>query len=304
MFTKAKRRILFYISILIFAIAVVPILLYSMGYRISRDFKVVKTGGIFIQSSEAGADIFIDSKHKRTSLLGKSGLIKNLAPGTYKVSVTKEGFWDWKKNMDIVSEEVVSRAVLLVPKNPAGKIIGTTTPEIKNVKPPYASIKKFWAIPKTDDFIILGEDGKFYKNKEPIDVYGIFGTTTAEILKSKKGSVFDETFSRIIYWGESVIDTVWFEDLNKMPKWQKEQHHRVGPMRPLGTVRQVFPYPGWPDWLIAAVSNGVWILEMDSYGEQNMFPIYQGKEPKIVLLESEKIIIFDDGNYLEIVLPS
>lgn len=314
MLTKTKRRILFYISMLIFAAAVVPILLYSLGYRISSDFKVVKTGGIFIRASETGADVFVGSKHKRTSLLGKSGLIKNLAPGTYKVAVRKEGFWDWEKSLDVVSEMVASREALLVPKNPDGKILGTTTPQIKKTKPPYASVKKFWAIPKTEDFIILGEDGKFYKNKDPFDIYKLWGTTTAEVLKSKKESVFDETFSRIIYWDKSSINSYWFEDLEKMPQWEKKTRKQevVDNSEPRATklfstnkdIRAVAPYPGWPDWLIVAMSNGVWAMEMDSSGGQNIFPIYQGKQPKIISIESEKIIIFDDNRYLEIVLPS
>lgn len=317
MLTKTKRRVLFYISIFIFALAVAPILLYSLGYRLSRDFKIVKTGGIFIQASEAGADIFADSKHKRTSLFGNGGLIKNLSPGIYKVSVEKEGFWKWKKNLDVASEEVTLRAVLLVPQNPEGKILGTTTPQFKKIKPPYASVKKFWIIPKTDDFIILGEDRKFYKNKEPFDLYGLWGTTTVEILLSKKESVFDETFSRVIYWDESYIHSYWFENPDQMPEWEKQsktspQDRWIDNSEPRVTklfstnnvIRAVAPYPGWPDWLIVVISNGVFALEIDPSGGQNVFPIYQGKAPKIVSIEQEKIIIFDDGRYLEIVLPS
>ncbi|KKT29174.1 hypothetical protein A3G55_03515 [Candidatus Giovannonibacteria bacterium RIFCSPLOWO2_12_FULL_44_25] len=303
MLTKAKRRVFFYASISFFFIAAVPILLYSLGYGISRDFKILKTGGIFIQASETGADIFIDSRHKRTSFLGKSGLIKNLVPGTYKVSVTKEGFWDWEKQLEVMSETVTARSALLVPKNPDGKILGTTTPPIKKNKPPYASIKKFWAIPKTEDFIILGDDKKFYRNKELFDIYKIFGTTTAEILRSKKESVFDETFSRVIYWDSGVIDTFWFEDAKKMPEWQKNPFLQVGPNNFMGPIRQVFSYPDWPDWLIATMSNGVWALEMDSSGRQNAFPLYQGKQPNIISLEPDEIIVLDDGNYLEITLP-
>src|SRR3989338_9273221 len=310
MLTKTRRRILFYSSIFVFFVAAIPILLYSFGYGISRDFKISKTGGIFIQTSEAGADVFVGSKHKRTSLLGKSGLIKNLVPGIYKVSVRKEGFWDWEKSLDVFSETVTARRVLLVPRNQSGKILGTTTPQIKKTKPPYASIKKFWAIPKTEDFIILGEDKKFYKNKESFDIYQEFGTTTAEILLSKRESIFDETFSRVIYWDKNSINSYWFADLDQMPQWEKQL--KIGDLEPRATklfqtnkaIRAVAQYPGWPDWLIIAVSDGVWATEMDSYGGEKSFPLFQGKEPKIISIESEQSIIFDDGNYLEIFLPS
>ena len=303
MLTKRKRRILFYGSIAIFAAVLFPIILYSLGYGITRSLQIKKTGGIYIEASEGGADVFAEGKHKRTSLIGKSALIKNLLPGAYKVSVEKEGFWKWEKTLDVSSKMVEARNVLLMPKNIDGEVLGTSSPEIVKLKPPLPSVKKFWLIPNTPDFLILGEDKKFYRNKDQFNVEKNFGAEVAEILIGKKQSVFDETFSRLIYWDGSVIDSFWFEDRDKMPQWQKEPHQRIGPLRPAGAIRQVFSYPDWPDWLLVEMSNGVFALEMDISGGQNVFPIYKGKKPEIASLEPDTIIIKDDGNFLKITLP-
>ena len=303
MLTKRKRRILFYGSIAIFAAVLFPIILYSLGYGITRSLQIKKTGGIYIEASEGGADVFAEGKHKRTSLIGKSALIKNLLPGAYKGSVEKEGFWKWEKTLDVSSKMVEARNVLLMPKNIDGEVLGTSSPEIVKLKPPLPSVKKFWLIPNTPDFLILGEDKKFYRNKDQFNVEKNFGAEVAEILIGKKQSVFDETFSRLIYWDGSVIDSFWFEDRDKMPQWQKEPHQRIGPLRPAGAIRQVFSYPDWPDWLLVEMSNGVFALEMDISGGQNVFPIYKGKKPEIASLEPDTIIIKDDGNFLKITLP-
>src|SRR3989338_2287102 len=200
MLTKTRRRVLFYLAIFIFLLFVAPIIFYSLGYGIGSDFKLHKTGGIFIKASEAGAVLTVDKKNKNTSLLANSALIKNLLPGKYQVSVEKEDFWKWSKIIAVLPEMVAERDVLLVPKKAEIKILGTTTPALEIKNPKFPGVKKFWIIPKTNDFLILGDDGGFYKNKDIFDVIGQCSTTTFKILKSKKNSFFDENFSRIIYW--------------------------------------------------------------------------------------------------------
>lgn len=71
MLTKTKRRVLFYLAILIFLTSLFPVILYSLGYGIGSDFKLTKTGGIFIKALEANAVMAVDKNIKSTSLLTK-----------------------------------------------------------------------------------------------------------------------------------------------------------------------------------------------------------------------------------------
>lgn len=301
MLTKTKRRVLFYLALLIFLLLSAPVIFYSLGYGIGSDFKFHKTGGIFIKASESGASVIIDKKNKNTSLLTNSALIKNLLPGEHLVSVGKDGFWKWSKTLTILPEMVVDRFVLLIPKNVETKILGTTTPALEIKKPKFPGVKKFWAIPKTDDFLILGDDGNFYKNKNPFDVIGQWGTTTFNILKSKKNSFFDENFSRIIYWGEENIDSYWISDLDKMPEWEKNRSLRILSASP---IRDVKFYPGWPDYLLVASGNSIYVVEMEQAGGQNIFSLYKGRKPKMILIDVGRLILLDNkNNYFEISLP-
>src|SRR3989338_2247839 len=298
MFTKTKRRVLFYLAILIFLLLLFPVILYSLGYGIGSDF---------IKTSEAGAVVIIDKKTKKTSLLANSTLIKNLLPGTYQTTVEKDGFWRWTMTLMILPEIVANRSVLLVPKNAEIKILGTTTPALEIKKPKFPGVKKFWVIPKTDDFLILGDDGGFYKNKDIFDVIGQWSTTTFKILKSKKNSFFDENFSRIIYWDEENIDSYWISDLDKIPEW--ERNSTTNPERGLhilsaSPIRDVKFYPDWPDYLLVASGDAIYVVEMERTGGQNISPIYKGKAPKIISAEAGQLILLDNGNnYFEISLP-
>ncbi|KKT57426.1 MAG: hypothetical protein UW81_C0024G0005 [Candidatus Giovannonibacteria bacterium GW2011_GWC2_44_9] len=300
MLTKTKRRVLFYLATLIFVLLSAPVILYSLGYGIGSDFKLHKTGGIFIKASGAGANVTVDKKNKSTSLLANSALIKNLLPGEHQVAVEKDGFWKWSKTFAVLPEIVAERFVLLVPKNTEIKILGTTTPTLETKKPKFPGVKKFWAIPKTDNFLILGDDGSFYRDKDLFDIIGQWGTTTFNILKSNKNSFFDETFSRVIYWGEENIDSYWISDLDKMPEWEKERGLHILSASPINDVRF---YPGWPDYLMVTSGDSIYVVEMEQAGGQNIFPIHKGKQPKIIQIDAGKLILLDETNYIEVTLP-
>ena len=316
--TKTKRRVLFWISVLLFLLIAPPAILYSLGYGLGRGFEIQKTGGVFIRASQI-ADVYVEKKHKKTSLISNGALIKNLVPGSYAVRVTKENFWDWQKTLGVMSEHVTSRSALLVPLNIDGKALGTSTPFVEpGRRPAFTGVKKFWALPKSGDFLILGEDGNFYKNKDlPAGKAGKFdfedwpkaSSTLRQIFKTQKNIVFGQTEEKILFWDEHNVYAFWIGDLNKMPEWWFEKlqidsglvflHVYFSPNK----IRGVAEYPGWPDYLLVEMQNGIFALEMDSTGGQNIFPIYKGKEPHIVAVTKNVLTILDDKNYTEIELP-
>ena len=334
MLTRQKRRVLFYISISAFAVLLVPVLLYSLGYGITDGFKISKTGGVFIQSSVSGAKISDGSKIKYTSLLGYSALIKNLLPGSYKVTVENDGYWTWEKTLQVSAETVTSRNALLIPKNPAGQNLGTSSPETNTKKPPFQGIKKYWQL-SSGDFLILGDDKKFYINKDlpagkagPLGA-GSFSEEVLALLTKSKNTAFIDGDQRIVFWENRNIDSVWVGKENRRPEWQTNNEIKIFTSPPGTSVRQVFEYPGWPDYLLISTQNGVFALEMDSsggpaspspprfplrlgeasgeagasLGGQNIFPLYKGKMPEIISIESGKLIIKDDDNFVELEIP-
>ena len=68
------------------------VIMYSLGYRLDENFKLKKTGGIYISSDFTGSEIFLDDKLiKKTNLLQNGVFIDNLSPRTYEILVLNEG---------------------------------------------------------------------------------------------------------------------------------------------------------------------------------------------------------------------
>lgn len=313
MLTKGKRRVLFWLSGLFFLILLAPVFLYSFGYGIGPGLKIQRTGGIDITASASNALVSASPfRKKKTSLLAKNALIKNLVPGKYNVEVKKDGFWEWEKNLTVLSEQVTAREILLIPLQVNGENLRTASPvfpktylkknslyardENGKEKILFSSVKKFWELPKSGDYLILGEDKNFYRNKK---LETAFSTSTLDILKKSSNSFFSENENEIISWNSSKIELYWIGPEDKMPFWMdKTPYKSVASF----DIKDVKNYPGQKDYLIVGMENGIWALEKEA-PKNNMSPLYKGKNPKIISIESKSLTLLDDGNYIKLELP-
>lgn len=114
---RIRHRILLIITTLFALFLVtVAVILYGMGYRFGlENGKVGLTGtGLLVTTSQPdGAEVFING-HLTTA----TNNTINLFPGDYSVKITKEGYFDWQKNITIRKEEVAKADALLFPKAP------------------------------------------------------------------------------------------------------------------------------------------------------------------------------------------
>jgi len=98
------------------------VVIYGKGYQIAFNHgkpEIAGTGLLVTTSTPDGAQVFIND-HLTTA----TNNTINLAPGTYKVTIFKDGFFPWEKNI-IVQKEVVSKAdAWLISKTP--KLEGLT----------------------------------------------------------------------------------------------------------------------------------------------------------------------------------
>lgn len=314
MLTKRKRRILFWLSGIFFIILLAPVFLYSFGYGVGPGFKIQRTGGIAISTSSSNALVSVGPfRKKKTSLISQNAIIKNLVPGKYNVEVKKEGFWEWKRELTVISEKVTQREALLIPLELKGEILGTTSPIYpqtylkKNTlytrgkdgkeKILFSSVKKFWELSASGDYLVLGEDSNFYRNKK---LETILATSTLEILRVSKNSLFSYNESEIISWNSSAIELFWVGKEDEIPLWMDKKIYKS--FISSQNIKDVRNYPGQPNYLIASIENGIWALEKES-PKNNMTPLYKGKNPKIISIENKNLIIFDDNNYIKIELP-
>lgn len=119
--SKKSRTIFFLICLFLFFLITPLVVLYSQGYRIDWDSKkIIKTGGFYFNVWPAGVQIFIDGKfQKKNSFFSNSVYIDNLKPKEYKIEIKKDGFFPWKKNIEIKESLVMNfNDIFLISENP------------------------------------------------------------------------------------------------------------------------------------------------------------------------------------------
>ncbi len=123
--TRLTRRLVFYSFIVIFLLATPPTIFYAMGYSFDWQKKVlVKTGGLYLKSSPTSAKIILDNKNNKTT----PRLISRLLPKTYKISIEKDGYFSWGKNLEVKPQLVEeARNIILFPKNISPEKVATTS---------------------------------------------------------------------------------------------------------------------------------------------------------------------------------
>lgn len=102
--TKRRRRFIFWIFAVVFIIASIIIIPFAQGWRFDfKNFKIVKTGGIFVKTSVSDAKIYISDKYvgSTAGILNYTKLISNLTPKNYNLFIYKDGYYPWNKIVEV-----------------------------------------------------------------------------------------------------------------------------------------------------------------------------------------------------------
>ena len=188
--TRGARKILFFVFFLIFLLGAPLMILYYQGYRFDFEKKsLTQTGGLFLKVIPKQAEIYLNGKLvKKTDFFFGSALIENLLPKKYLVEVKKNGYFSWKKDLEIKEREVTeAKNIVLFPKNPNFSILTKDTP---------SGYPNFWFSPDGKK-MILKEDQegtwalKLYDLDRSVKSHLIAGTD----LSRQESELFDLKFS-------------------------------------------------------------------------------------------------------------
>ncbi|HSW47972.1 MAG TPA: PEGA domain-containing protein [Candidatus Saccharimonadales bacterium] len=119
-----KKQLFIPLVILIFLLlGTILMVLYARGYRF--DFgkgepKLSKTGILNLTSSPKGAQVYVDG---HPTIATDNSI--NLAPNKYTIKISKDGYNDWQKDVDVKQEEVTNLDAILFPKSPTLQSIST-----------------------------------------------------------------------------------------------------------------------------------------------------------------------------------
>lgn len=126
------RRLIFYSLIVIFVILAFIVIPYSNGWRFDlQTLSFAKLGGLYIETEPADAQITMDKLdiQIKPGFLKSGILIANLFPKTYHISVTKQGYQSWNKDVAVKPSLVTQiHPIILLPEKWQKEILA------KNVK--------------------------------------------------------------------------------------------------------------------------------------------------------------------------
>jgi len=98
------RRFIFWIFVILFAIASIIIILFAQGWRFDFEtLRIVKTGGIFIKTTVPDAKIYVSDEYigSTAGILNYTKLVGDLAPKNYNLFIYKEGYYPWNKMVEV-----------------------------------------------------------------------------------------------------------------------------------------------------------------------------------------------------------
>ncbi|MBI2677005.1 MAG: carboxypeptidase regulatory-like domain-containing protein [Candidatus Yanofskybacteria bacterium] len=106
--TRKTRKLIFYLSVLVFLLMGTLILSFAFGFRYDfQNNRLIKTGSIVIKTN-VSAKIYVDDKLEgETSFFSGTFSKKNLLPGKYSLKIQKNGYQTWQKSV-MVEEGLIS----------------------------------------------------------------------------------------------------------------------------------------------------------------------------------------------------
>lgn len=101
MLSLAARKALFLLFVGAFFVSAPLVVLYTAGYRFNRTNNVVsQTGTLSLASTPRGAESFVNNENMQDAT---PAVFQRLVPGTRTVLLSKEGYHDWERTVNVAS---------------------------------------------------------------------------------------------------------------------------------------------------------------------------------------------------------
>lgn len=328
-----QRRLSLFILVLAFLITGPWILLNSFGYKLDDAFSFIKTGGIYVHSDIANAEVYVDGEFlKNNGGIFRNTLIQKLKPGqNYNIRFVKEGYRPWEKEIYVYPGLVSEARILMLPDQIEARQIfpffddeknGTTTPATTTPK-----TKKGKYIPQNREYLeiltLFEGENPFEEEEAKNPLLGLFeGSTTTptstplEIADHfvKLGIEDPDSLENLIETPKEVswldkgnIYLYWIDEEDTIPYFYctgvKERICNSEIILNWEQGIQKFTYfPGRNDVWVALVGNQLFAIEIDARSHRTIQLIYEGYDLDFVETDSGKIVVSDNGEYFELEL--
>ncbi len=247
----------------IFVIAIPLLILYSSGYRLDENFRVVKTGGVYLENTEYEVTVKINGKRVKTGRFERNILVRDLSPKTYLISVEKEGYRSWRKNVKVAGRKVEICYPLLIPARldpqRVPRYLAATPEKKKNKREANEEYLEAMKLFNTSDKALKASKAKW----EDGDLRA-YGVETGGRLNRKV----------LIYAQKNKIYVKWTGSENKRPFFINASDKQVA----YSSTRKILSFdffPGRQDSILVLLSDlGLYAIEIDTrFGIHNIYKI-------------------------------
>jgi hypothetical protein len=260
----STRKRLFYLGLFVglFFVLIPFVILYSNGYRVTSDWRLQKTGGIYVYTGEPGVSVYVNGDLKKETTIFQRGIyISNLPPGAYQIEINKASSTTWRKNVVVLPQKVSEGYPFLIPLKPELVAVSTSTVSFgtTTISSEYSSLQKLFKTPNTSALKISSTSSR--------------ATSTPEALAFEKRNIK-------IWKDNNKILAEWVGQSNNIPFYFCtseldlicRDEMVVYTATSIGTVDF---FPGRNDVIIFSNKEGVFVTELDKRDPQNKTPILQ-----------------------------
>lgn len=259
----ARRRLYFYSFCLVFFVVIPILIFYANGYRLTKDWKVAGTGGIYVYASESGADVSLDGVKMRQSGIFQRGiLLDGLKEGAHSIVVSKEGYSVWKKTFEVKDGFVSQGYPFLV----------RTSPEVVSL----------------EEFIATSATSTRVRNTEYSDALLLFQKSSVKKNLTASSSPYGDNALQngnlVVFEKARTVSTLWLGDTNSMPYFFCNAVLCDASTSATSTVftgaslkSHLEFLPGRNDVILLQTLEGIEAVELDTKSPQNEVLLYPTK---------------------------
>ena len=287
---KIRQR--YFIGLVIAFVIFVPILvLYASGYRLTSDFRIIKTGGIYIEVPLSGASFYVDDKFEGAgSIFQKSFFIQNLRPQTYAVRIERDGYHGWRKEVSVYPQLITNGKALLLPEEVEFTLV--TPPVLMEEEGTTTQIEASEALTKTEYDRLVAS----------------FTATSTGIAAAPQGAT-----STILYHGASTtvrelgnigiwkdaegLKAWWLGEVDRLPYFfctSLECEHEILIAGSESSISHFDFFPDDNQFVIVAWPDGVFVTELDTRPPQNIQPLYPVPGATFRVIEGDVYVLDSD----------
>ncbi len=273
-----KRRLYFFLFLALFLLAIPILVLYTSGWRLDNNLKLVKTGGIYISAPSSGAEIYVNNKlGKITNIIQHDFFEQNLTPGTYFVFVYKDGYWPWSKELQVHEQLVSDAHAFLVPREPK-------TEEIFKILPIYQSV-----------LTIFSARPSLNANNAELTTETASATTT--ITRDKVELILSGNTIFAKWLGSADAAPSYFCD-----EYKQKCAEKIAVFTSSTKIKTFDFYPGRNDVVLIARKNGIYAVELDRRKIQNFALVYAGGDPDFRIGSDGAFYVKDGSTFYRVTL--